>query len=102
MPCHGRPDQSLKWNGKPLPLCARCTAMYGAYLSLPLIGFFPFMHSIILAFCLQLPMMVDGFTQLWKWRESNNGLRVVTGCLSGFGQCLLIWYLADVLFTLLN
>ncbi|GED54411.1 hypothetical protein BBO01nite_36520 [Brevibacillus borstelensis] len=35
-------------------------------------------------------MLIDGCTQYWKWRESNNVLRVVTGLLSGMGQSVFV------------
>jgi uncharacterized membrane protein len=33
-----------------------------------------------------LPLVVDGFTQLFGWRESTWELRVVTGALFGLGS----------------
>lgn len=43
-------------------------------------------YSIII-----LPMAVDGFTQLFGWRESTWELRVATGLLFGFGSAWLIY-----------
>ncbi|MDN4075894.1 MULTISPECIES: DUF2085 domain-containing protein [Fictibacillus] len=102
IPCHRRPERSLKIKGRPLVLCARCTAIYGSYILLPFLYFVPLVHNLFLALFLQLPMLIDGFTQKWKWRESNNTLRVITGLLSGIGQCMMIWYAADLLKELLS
>jgi uncharacterized membrane protein len=42
------------------------------------------------AVLLNIPMIIDGYTQLKGWRESNNGLRTATGLMSGIGQALFI------------
>jgi uncharacterized membrane protein len=98
IPCHRRADRSLFFHGKQFPLCARCTAIYAAYLSLPIFAFMDKNISfLILGILFQLPMFIDGVTQLLKWRESNNYLRVITGFVSGIGQCLFIWYWTDVI-----
>lgn len=41
-------------------------------------------------FVMAVPLLVDGFTQLWKWRKSTNTLRFITGLTFGVGQALLI------------
>ncbi len=46
--------------------------------------------AIILSFSAQIPLLIDGFTQKWKWRSSTNLLRVTTGVLSGNGMGLFI------------
>ncbi|MCQ6268278.1 DUF2085 domain-containing protein [Fictibacillus sp. WQ 8-8] len=102
IPCHRRHERSLKIKGKPMALCARCTAIYGSYLLLPFLYFVPQVHNLLFALLLQLPMLIDGFTQKWKWRESNNTLRVITGLLSGIGQCMMIWFAANLLKQLLS
>jgi hypothetical protein len=45
-----------------------------------------------------LPVAVDGFTQLFGWRESTNELRVLTGVFTGWGSGLLL----GVMFTSLK
>jgi uncharacterized membrane protein len=37
-----------------------------------------------------VPLLMDGFSQRWKWRKSSNKARFVTGLLFGIGQSLLI------------
>jgi uncharacterized membrane protein len=39
---------------------------------------------------LQVPMLIDGFTQLFGWRESTNWLRTMTGLCSGFGLSVMV------------
>jgi uncharacterized membrane protein len=90
VPCHRMPSRSLVFRGKHLPLCARCTAILVGYLAIPLLLAFHMMLPLSLGVLLQLPMIVDGFTQQWKWRESTNALRVATGLLSGLGQAVIV------------
>ena len=49
-----------------------------------------FLFAIILSFSAQIPLLIDGFTQKWKWRSSTNLLRLTTGVLSGNGMGLFI------------
>ncbi len=66
------------------------------YLSLPIFFFFSKnIYFLILGILFQLPMFIDGYTQQLGWRESNNILRMITGGISGIGQCLFIWYWTD-------
>lgn len=75
-----------------MKICSRCLAIYTSYLFLPLIYILiPLeLNLLILGILLLIPLLIDGFTQLWKWRVSNNFLRVFTGMLFGLGQCILI------------
>jgi uncharacterized membrane protein len=45
--------------------------------------------SIVLGMILLLPGGIDGITQMFGSRESNNLLRVITGLLLGIGVILL-------------
>jgi uncharacterized membrane protein len=47
-----------------------------------------------------LPMAVDGFTQLFGWRESNWELRVMTGLLFGLASAWLVLPRLDIAFGL--
>lgn len=50
------------------------------YFSVPM----PFnLDMIFLSFILAIPAVVDGVTQLFNFRVSNNNLRVITGFLLG-------------------
>lgn len=89
--------------GLQMPLCERCTAMYGSmFLSglayqiarvrpnWPVFSFklkkLPFWGFVLLA----LPIAIDGFTQMFGWRQSTWELRLLTGALFGLG---FVWYL---------
>lgn len=43
----------------------------------------------IIALALIAPMALDGLTQYWKIRKSNNSLRFTTGVLAGMGTGLM-------------
>lgn len=80
-----------------MPICARCLFMHIGILLLPLFLFYPL--PLWLGICLQAPLLLDGLTQLKGWRTSTNGLRILTGLLSGAGLAIGItstfWYIAD-------
>lgn len=85
----GAPDLGFK-----VAFCQRNVAIYGAALlaglvyawrrSLPPLGFGGYV-------VLMLPMALDGFTQLFGWRESTWELRTVTGALFGAGSVWLLY-----------
>lgn len=90
IPCHRKIDRSIKILNYTFPLCARCSGILFGYLFLPLL----FIQTQILKWwfipVLMIPLLIDGFTQKWKWRESNNSLRIITGILFGLAQSMLI------------
>ncbi len=92
IPCHRRSDRSFLKLQKCIPLCARCTGMLIGILMFPIYFYITlsFLFAIILSFSAQIPLLIDGFTQKWKWRSSTNLLRVTTGVLSGNGMGLFI------------
>lgn len=85
--CHRIPERSFFIGSHQFPVCARCTGAYLGiaimilvYFSIPM----PFnLDMIFLSFILAIPAVVDGVTQLFNFRVSNNGLRVITGFLLG-------------------
>lgn len=83
--CHRLPHRSFFYKGKQFPVCARCTGIYlGYFLMIPMLWFYQI--NIILAFVLILPTIIDGYTQAYFNRESNNTLRFVSGILAGIGM----------------
>jgi uncharacterized membrane protein len=81
--CHRRKDRSFKMFGYTFPLCARCTGLwlgFGMGLFFRILG----LHvPSVFAIGFMLPLIIDGFTQLFGLRESNNLLRLLTGILFG-------------------
>ncbi|WP_129690997.1 DUF2085 domain-containing protein [Gottfriedia acidiceleris] len=90
IPCHRKQERSFHIGSYTFPLCARCSAVLIGYLFLP----FLFMISSLLLWwyipLLMMPLLIDGYTQKWNWRESNNYLRFITGLLFGIAQTILI------------
>ena len=85
--CHGIPERCFYVWGVPMPICARCTAIY-AGLALAVFAFFilPRMSEAAARMVLLvavLPLAVDGLTQLVRLRESTNALRAGTGLAAG-------------------
>ncbi|WP_410489379.1 DUF2085 domain-containing protein [Bacillus sp. DTU_2020_1000418_1_SI_GHA_SEK_038] len=83
-------DRCLTIKGYTFPLCTRCMGILIGYFLLPILIISDFNLSIWLGVLLNIPMVVDGWTQKMKYRESNNFFRVSTGLLCGFGQSILI------------
>jgi uncharacterized membrane protein len=93
--CHGIPSRCLLLFGVPMPICARCTAIYlGLIAGTVVFGLVPRMNELAaraMAIAAALPMALDGGTQLVRLRESTNELRVVTGLVAGIA--LALWLL---------
>jgi len=93
--CHGIPSRCLTiWN-VPMPICARCTAIYiGLFAGLVLFAGLQAFGSRLArggerwfrwtAIVAAAPVFIDGVTQATGLRESTNPLRLATGLLAGF------------------
>lgn len=88
--CHRLPHRSFFIKGKQLPVCARCTGMYIGYISFPLFTFDIIHLSLLMTLLFIVPTFIDGLTQAYCNRESNNVLRLITGIFSGIGQMSLV------------
>ena len=96
--CHGIPSRCLELWNVPMPICARCTAIYaGLIAGLIVFSLLPRIQAHaarrILAFAV-IPMFIDGLTQLAMLRESTNPLRIETGLLAG--AAFAFWALSEV------
>ncbi len=93
--CHGIPERCLTLWGVPMPICARCTALYvGMFAGLVTFIVAPWMNEAVLRvlmFAAVVPLAIDGITQLIHLRESTNPLRFGTGLAAGltFGMWVL-------------
>jgi uncharacterized membrane protein len=96
--CHGIPERCLYLWNVPMPICARCTAIYvGLIVSIAVFLILPRMTERVarLVLCAAaVPMAIDGLTQLAKLRVSTNTLRIETGLVLGiaFG----VWALSAI------
>ncbi len=103
--CHQKPKRCFKFNGRPMPLCARCFGFYlgliiGLCLPFAFIDIFEIrIHTLVIILFLGVtPMALDGLTQLLKLRYSNNNLRFTTGILAGLVLGVLFtWLLVHIL-----
>jgi uncharacterized membrane protein len=87
--CHGIPSRCLTLWSVPMPICARCVAIYVG-LFLGLVSFFalPWLDEKVMRmamFVLATPMAIDGISQATRLRESTNPLRMGTGLAAGLG-----------------
>lgn len=103
--CHQLPQRSFFYKGKQFPVCARCTGIHLGYLSFPVFLFSIFNLSLWLSILLVLPTLIDGLTQAFFNRESNNLLRFLTGLIAGIGAMALIaivgQYIGNIILTLI-
>jgi uncharacterized membrane protein len=101
VPCHRLKSRSITIKEYTLPLCARCTGILAGYLFFPFLLIAGIYLSLWLGLLLNVPMVLDGWTQKRKYRMSNNILRVTTGIMSGFGQSVLIVSGSDYIISMI-
>lgn len=96
--CHGIENRCLDLFGVPMPICARCVGIYiGLLGGLAAFQLLPLLRERVMrpiAFAAVTPLAIDGLTQLARFRESTNSLRMATGLLAGFSFGL--WILSAV------
>jgi len=96
--CHRRKDRSINFFGLENYLCSRCIGLlFGGIFGIILL-LIRIEIPIILLILLTIPMLIDGFTQLFYWRESNNVIRFFSGLGFGFSVPLIINYTIDIFF----
>ncbi len=90
--CHGIESRCLTIFGVPMPICARCAAIYvgllagiAGFLILPMLEERMMRMMVLLS---ALPMAFDGITQAVRLRESTNDLRLITGFIAAFAFSL--------------
>jgi len=97
--CHRKPERSFKIRNYYFPVCARCTGIYLGIFSFFIFNyFFNVQYDTILvlaAIIMMIPTFLDGLTQFFNFRESNNTLRFITGLIAGIGIGILIIYFFD-------
>ncbi len=87
--CHQMPSRSFFMFGYQMAVCQRNIAIFSATL-LAGLAFTPLRGHVKplpwwLLVLFTLPIAIDGFTQLFGWRESTWELRLITGSLFGLG-----------------
>lgn len=92
--CHQFPTHSFYIFGSNMGLCSRCFSIYFTlFMSSILLVFFDikisWRYRFLVSFILSIPLLLDGCTQFYNLRESNNYLRMTTGILFGLGIALI-------------
>jgi len=91
--CHQKTERSFKINKHQFPVCARCTGFYISIFVYTILAMNITIiytdYTTIISILLLIPFIIDGITQLFELRESNNILRLITGLLGGFGLMIL-------------
>ena len=82
--CHRKPERCFTLLGHTSPICSRCTGLLLGFTGIIALSFFHIQIPIIAALLMMTPIIVDGFSQLKGFRESNNALRLLTGFLFTF------------------
>ncbi|SCG85435.1 DUF2085 domain-containing protein [Methanobacterium congolense] len=104
--CHRLPERTFKVKGHYFPVCSRCTGAYiGAFSYFIFVYFFYVQYDITIiltAILMILPMFLDGITQLFSFRVSNNALRFTTGLIAGIGLGILAKVFKYFLIGLIN
>ena len=96
--CHQLSERSFFIRGRQFHICARCTGILVGYIFSPILLFLN-SKAVVIGFVICTAIMgVDGFTQLFGWRESVNILRFVTGL--GFGLTFLPFCIAVIILIL--
>lgn len=82
--CHRKKERCFKIKDYTFPICSRCTGLIvGIVFTMIYLYAAPFPSSPLSIF-LTFPLLIDGFTQQFLNRESNNMLRFLTGLLFSF------------------
>ena len=93
--CHQRKDRSIRFFGLEKYLCSRCLGLFIGGIFGMLLVWTHFAIPPVGLVLLMMPMLIDGFLQLFNYRESNNFFRLITG----FGFGLSIPLVIDFLFS---
>ena len=92
--CHHLKERSISFLGLETVFCSRCLGLIFGFFFIGILSIVYqnfFRHNFILGIILIIPLIIDGFSQLFNWRESNNYLRLLTGFLFSIGLWLIIW-----------
>lgn len=106
--CHQLPYRTLFFDDTACPVCARCTSIYVAtalgliFFRLKGFGTREFKMNYVLLVLLFLPTALDGFTQLFGWRESTNLLRLIAGFPYGLGYAYIIVWALPLIYVLIE
>lgn len=87
--CHQMADRSFFIKDYQFPVCARCTGVLAGYLIFLITVWF-FVLPLYVNISFMLIMLIDWLIQHFKWRESTNIRRFISGALCGYGMWAII------------
>lgn len=103
--CHQRPERSFFIRGHQFPLCSRCTGFVVGTVIFCIYSYLVPIHYtynlFYLSILIQIPYIIDGTTQYYGYRESNNMLRFITGFIGAFGLIIMARIFKIILFQLI-
>ena len=93
--CHQYPPRCFSIFGSKMGLCARCFSFYLTVLISALIYIFVHIKigktlRLLLFWLMIIPLIIDGTTQYFNLRESNNLIRSMTGIMAGIGTSIVL------------
>lgn len=93
--CHQYPSRCFYLFGSNMGLCIRCFSVYSTIFIFCILSVFVdikiyLKSKSIIALALCIPLLVDGITQYYGLRESNNFLRLFTGFSAGMGISIIL------------
>lgn len=103
--CHQMPERSIFIGGAQLPLCARCTGIYGSIFIFFLYfllrkrfraDYPPKTGLLIFTVCCLAPFMYDGGSAYMGFHATNNLTRILTGAFAGLPLSFLIIFLLNL------
>ena len=90
--CHRQEDRCVEFFGLEKFFCARCLGIILGIIAGAFCRILFQSVSLIFVAIMAAPLVIDGLTQTWGFRDSNNLLRLVTGVMFGFGMAMLVFY----------
>ncbi len=88
--CHHDPERSIPFIGLEKYLCSRCMGVLFGVILGGILHVFHIRIPLPYAVLLMVPLLIDGFTQAFGLRKSNNYLRLCSGILFGMGLVFLL------------
>ena len=90
--CHQLAERSFFFKGYQFPVCARCSGVLlgnAVFIASAWLYYLPF--SVCVFFI--LVMLIDWLIQYFKWKNSTNPRRFITGLLCGYAMFACIAWL---------
>jgi uncharacterized membrane protein len=106
MKCHQLSERSFFIDNRQFQVCARCTGIIlGIFFGIMMFPIYFIINPYYLlsfVFLSTIFISIDGLTQLYKLRKSNNILRLSTGIFWGVSYIIFIYLIIRFLFRVLH